>query len=368
MSKYKRRQLWFYIRRALLILCGWTVIYFLIFFFEYFTLQSYNALTSAFDLYYELSVRLIIALTSGLVGGFFTINLMEYWLRRYAFWKALLLITITFILAAILISGLAAYYYFVQHDIDGPDSLAIKDQVLEFLSKWRFIKELIIWLSIVLGTLVVLLVNDKYGPGVFMDYILGRYFMPKTERRIFMFADIKDATTIAERLGEEKYFNFLKHFFNDIAPAIIQTRGEVYQYVGDEVVLTWKMKHGLKNANALRCFYEMKRLLATKKNRYIELFDAFPKFKVGFHYGSVTVGELGKIKRDIAFSGDVLNTAARIQSKCNEKEVDNLASATFANLLVHLPEGVEKLAMGEEPLKGKSGTVALVTFISTPDA
>ena len=45
---------------------------------------------------------------------------------------------------------------------------------------------------------VLLLVNDKYGPGVFRDFLLGRYFQPKREERIFMFLDIKSSTTIAE--------------------------------------------------------------------------------------------------------------------------------------------------------------------------
>ena len=243
-KRYSKRQLWFYINRALWILCSWVLIYMLFFFFEYFTLKSYGALTSNYDFYYERSFRLIIAVSSGLIGGFFTINLMDYWLRKYAFWKALVLIVITFLLVAIVVSGLAAYYYFDQNYIETPDRVERQNRALQFLTQWRFLKELIIWLFIVIGTLVVLMVNDKYGPGVFKDYLLGRYFQPKTERRIFMFADIKSATSIAETIGEQQYFNFLKQFFNDIAPAIIQTKGEVYQYVGDEVVLTWKMKHG----------------------------------------------------------------------------------------------------------------------------
>lgn len=107
-------------------------------------------------------------------------------------------------------------------------------------------------------TLIILMVNDKYGPGVFKDFLLGRYFHPKKEERIFMFIDIRSATTIAEGIGEEKYFNFLKDFFRDITPAIIYTRGEIYQYVGDEMVVSWKLKNGLYKVNVLRCYFEMK--------------------------------------------------------------------------------------------------------------
>jgi len=360
--KTRGRQFEYYLQRALWILISWVLIYISIFLFEYMTLKSYNALTSEYDLWFQFTRRLIIAVTSGLIGGLLTINLMDYWLRKYAFWKALLLISITYIITAIGISTLGGYYYIQQYEEGNLNIVGIKEQAIMLLGDWQFLKELIIWFFIVIGTLIVQMVNDKYGPGVFKDYLLGHYFMPKGERRIFMFADIKNATGIAEVLGEQRYFNFLKHFFNDIAPAIMQTRGEVYQYVGDEVVVTWKMKNGLKKSNALHCFYLMKAILERKRTAYIQKFDVFPEFKVGFHYGSVTVGELGKIKRDIAFSGDVLNTTARIQSICNAKGVDNLASKSFANLLVKLPEGVTKRELGAELLKGKAGTIELVTF------
>ena len=87
-----------------------------------------------------------------------------------------------------------------------------------------------------------------------------------------------------------------------------------------------------------------------------------PVFKVGLHYGSVMVGELGKIKRDIAFSGDVLNTTARIQAKCNENGVDILTSSAFADIVYQLPEGLEKIAIGSVQLRGKSEAIGLVTY------
>ncbi len=207
------------------------------------------------------------------------------------------------------------------------------------------------------------MVNDKYGPGVFPDYLIGRYFRPKHERRIFMFADIKNATGIAESLGEEKYFNFLKDFFRHIAPAIVQTRGEVYQYVGDEVVVSWKMKWGLKHGNAIQCFYSMKKIIKYKAPKYLKKYGVVPEFKVGLHYGTVMVGEIGQIKRDIAFSGDVLNTTSRIQAMCNELDVEILASKQFADIAYRLPKGVTKKELGKEKLRGKTEEIEMVTYV-----
>ncbi|WP_405201687.1 adenylate/guanylate cyclase domain-containing protein [Dokdonia sp. LLG6352-1] len=352
----------FYVRRALWILLAWTLISNIIFLYDYATLVSANALTSNFDLEVSFKANLLVSIVAGLFGGIFTVNIMELWLRKYAFWKALIFITILYVVIAMVVGTIGAYYFYSDSLGLAVGSQELLDRVLQFYTEHIFIKNFVIWLFIVLLTLIVLMINDKYGPGVFPDYLMGRYFLPKNETRIFMFADIRDATRIAEKLGEQEYFNFLKDFFNDIAPAIMQTKGEVYQYVGDEVVITWKMKNGVKNANALRCYYRMKNIIYKKSVRYYKRYNALPDFKVGFHYGQVMVGELGKIKRDIAFSGDVLNTTARIQGMCNDKGVDILASKAFADLLKKLPKNTRVVKVGDELLKGKSEQVSLVTF------
>ena len=357
-----KNEIFFYVRRALWILLAWTLISNLIFLYDYLTLVSASALTSDFDFEVSFKANLLVSIMAGLIGGIFTVNIMELWLRRYAFWKALILITLLYIIIAFIVGTIGAYYYYADYLGLHFTSQALFDQVLAFYGEYIFLKNFVVWLFIVILTLIVLMINDKYGPGVFPDYLMGRYFLPKNETRIFMFADIRDATRIAEKLGEKEYFNFLKDFFNDIAPAIMQTKGEVYQYVGDEVVITWKMKNGIKNGNAIRCFYRMKNIIYKKSIKYYKRYSALPDFKVGFHYGQVMVGELGKIKRDIAFSGDVLNTTARIQSLCNEKEVDILASKAFANLFKKLPRNTHMISMGSELLKGKKDEIELVSF------
>ncbi len=361
-KKYTQRQLWFYTRRALWILFAWVLVSNVLFFYEYFTLQSYNALTSEYDFTQAFTANLIVGVSAGIIGGIVTINLMEYWVRKHAFWKALVYITIAYTVTAIIISSLGALYYYSIELNKIFYAAEVIQEVKTFFTEWIFVKNFVVWLFIVIFTLIIFMVNDKFGPGVFPDYLMGRYFMPKNERRIFMFADIKNATGIAEVLGEEKYFNLLKDFFRDIAPAIVLTRGEVYQYVGDEIVVSWKMKQGLKQANAIQCFYSMKKIINYKSDNYLKKYNLVPEFKVGFHHGDVMVGELGQIKREIVFSGDVLNTASRIQSLCNVLEVEILASKEFADLNIKLPKNVVKENLGEEKLRGKAQEMELVTF------
>ena len=352
----------FYFKRAVLIIISWMLLSNIIFFYDYTILKSVNGFDSNFDFEVSYKTFLIVSFIASIIGGVFAVNMMEFWLRKYAFWKAVILIIVLYTVMAFLVGTLGAIYYFTDYLGLAIDSEALKAKISAFYLEGIFIKGYFTWLLIILITLVTLMINDKYGPGVFVDYLMGRYFLPKKETRIFMFADIRDATRIAESIGEKEYFNFLKDFFNDITPAIMQTKGEVYQYVGDEVVITWKMKNGLKKSNALHCYYKMKDIIKSKETIYTKRYGEVPGFKVGFHYGQVMVGELGKIKRDIAFSGDVLNTTARIQSICNQRGVDILASKAFSDILTKLPKGVHRIEQESASLKGKAEKVAVVSF------
>ena len=163
------------------------------------------------------------------------------------------------------------------------------------------------------------------------------------------------------KIGEERYFHFLKDVFRHASQDLLNAKGEIYQYVGDEIAVSWKMKEGTENANCLRCFFDVVTDLRRRSPYYIGTFGVIPEFKAGFHYGPVMVGEMGIVKRDIAFSGDVLNTASSIQDKCNELGVDVLLSKHLLNKL-NLPSNIFKTKeIGNLMLRGKQQEVDLCT-------
>lgn len=356
-----KNRLAFYIRRAIYIFTAWVLFAVGVFMYDYITLISNRALTTEYDFTSSFTAYLIVAVCAGIIGGTLTVNLMEYWLRKYRFWVALLLIIVIYTLVAVGVGTLGMLY------IKGPEEglPMFRQEAFANLSNFYqdpiFLKNYVIWLVLLLFTLIFLLVNDKFGPGVFVDYLKGKYFQPKKEERIFMFSDIKGATTLAETLGEADYFNFLKDFFKTISPAITEYKGEIYQYVGDEIVISWKVKES-QNINALHCYYRMNELIQHHALHFQKKYGNLPHFKSGIHIGIAVVGEIGVIKRDIAFSGDVLNTAARIQAKCNELGVAILASEDYRKSIPEVPNEIELVSMGKHPLKGKAAEVELVSF------
>ena len=72
----------------------------------------------------------------------------------------------------------------------------------------------------------------------------------------------------------------------------------------------------------------------------------------------VTAGEIGSLKKEIIFTGDVLNTAARIQGLCNHFNADLLVSEDL-NKIFRLPENYVLQSVGENLLKGRSKTMEI---------
>jgi adenylate cyclase len=205
-------------------------------------------------------------------------------------------------------------------------------------------------------------VSENIGQGVLHNFFVGKYHKPKEEERIFMFLDMKSSTTIAEQIGHVRYFEMLRVYFSDLSDSIIKYSGEIYQYVGDEVVLSWKLKKGLSNNNCIRCFFAMKEEMKNQIEHYHEQFGLLPEFKAGLHLGKVTTGEIGVIKKDIIFTGDVLNTTARIQGLCNAYEVEILVSDPLMRRLTTEPKFLIK-SLGESVLRGRDEKIKLYTIL-----
>lgn len=177
-----------------------------------------------------------------------------------------------------------------------------------------------------------------------------------------MFVDMKNSTTLAERLGHLKFSALVRDFMSDLTRPVLETRGEVSHYIGDEAVLTWQMRRGLTQSNVIRCFYLMESQIAKRADYYRAAYGLVPEFKAGAHCGMVVTTEVGEIKSEIVFHGDVLNTAARIPSLCNEFGHTFLISEDLA-ALVSPPPGSAFLPLGRHLLKGKVRELGILAVV-----
>lgn len=259
------------------------------------------------------------------------------------------LVTIAYPIAAHLESGYGVF------------SKEIWVRFIEFIKSTTFLSTALQLGVSLVATLFYVEVSDSLGPNVFIDFVTGKYHKPNQENRIFMFVDMKSSTTIAEQLGHNSYFYFLKDYFRILSDVLIEYAAEIYQYVGDEIIVTWKLKNGIDNNSCINCFFEMKKAITKNETLFLKKYNVMPDFKAGLHYGEVTTGEIGHVKRNIIFTGDVLNASARIQSLCNHYNSDILISDDLIQVL-DLKDSYSITSMGITQLRGKSEDMELFTI------
>lgn len=199
-------------------------------------------------------------------------------------------------------------------------------------------------------------VNLMLGEGNLTKLLTAKLYIPHEEERVFMFLDLQSSTSIAEKLGHIRYSQLIQDCFYDLG-VVDGYEAEIYQYVGDEAVLTWELQKGLNQNQCLKSYYAFIETLERKKEYYLKKYDTIPSFKAALNCGRVTATEVGRYKKEIAYHGDTLNTAARILAKCNEFNEMILISDNLRKLVI--TTDFQFKPMGNVPLRGKKETVEI---------
>jgi len=236
-------------------------------------------------------------------------------------------------------------------------------ELKEYLLSSRFLMNFIYWGGACIAALFVLQVSEKFGQGILKNFLLGKYHKPKEEERIFLFMDLKSSTTHAERLGHIKYSQLIQDCYYELTDVVLKYHAVIYQYVGDEVVLTWKVKKEFEYKNCIQFLFEIDKILLSRSDYYIDKYGFVPEFKAGIDIGFATVVEVGQIKKELAYHGDVLNTASRIQSKCNDYNARLLIShKLYKNLDSQIKSSFE--LVDDLVLKGKNQAIKIYRYKS----
>src|SRR5246127_116111 len=223
----------------------------------------------------------------------------------------------------------------------------------------------VFWISIIYSVVFLTLANlvlgvaNIIGPRAFLNFVTGRYHSPVEEDRFVLFVDIAGSTGLAERLGGIAIHRLLDRTFRLLTLAVVDYHGEVLNYVGDEVIVTWPERSGAVDCRPLRCFMAMRDELSFASNQLEREFGAVPRIRGSLHFGAVIVGEIGDIKRAIVFNGDVMNTAARLEELSRGVEGGFLASrAAMEQFRSTLPVKVRNL--GRLQIRGRTDRIDVV--------
>jgi adenylate cyclase len=302
------------------------------------------------------------AFVGSLVAGSFMVFYLNVKFRDKPYGYSILTICLLYVTTMSLIQLVMGFFWVPASTGIHVSDPTFKTAYVKYLFDPYHFKDVLVWSIVTALTQFMLLMNIKFGHGILWDIIWGKYHLPKEETRIFMFADLNDSTTIAEKLGNERYHELLQDFFADITNPIVNNNGEIYQYIGDQVVVAWRYEEGTSSNKCLRCFFDMKERIEKNREHYLHKFQLVPEFKAGIHFGKVIAGEIGIIKRDITYSGDVLNTTSRIENKCKEFNVDVIASDDLLSQLSFSDQFISK-RLGNIKLRGKEKEVGLSTLL-----
>jgi len=171
-----------------------------------------------------------------------------------------------------------------------------------------------------------------------------------------LFADIRDFTTLSEKMKPEKVVEILNHYFTHFTEIIFDHGGTLDKFLGDGVMAVFgaPVSKGNDAENSVRAAQAIQRLVA-ELNRDATARE-WPEIRVGIgvNTGIVTAGNIGSPKRiDYTVIGDTVNTASRLMSSaCSGKII--ISQHTAAELA---PERFPLRALEPLRLKGKTKPV-----------
>ncbi len=346
------------------IIIAWQAASFLISLYDYFLMHStaVAAIAPQYTFPADLLVNVVGSAAGALIAGSFFVFYLNVKFIDKPYGYSILANCIAYVCIILLIQLLAGFSWVPHATGLHPGDPGFAKAYWNYLIDPYRMKDFLVWSVIVAITQFVLLMNTKFGHGILWHIIRGKYHLPKEETRIFMFADLNSSTTITEQLGDQRYHELLRDFFADITNPVIDNKGEVYQYVGDEIVIVWKYENGIAGNSCVQCFFDMKQQIKKRGDYYRSKYGLVPGFKAGIHFGKVIIGEIGVIKRDIAFSGDVLNTTSRIEGKCRDFNVETIASDDLISALSFGDRFISR-QLGHIRLRGKEKEMGLSTLM-----
>jgi adenylate cyclase len=151
---------------------------------------------------------------------------------------------------------------------------------------------------------------------------------------------------------------FLDRMIHAATEPIVEAGGEIYRYVGDEIIVTWPVRRGDADPRSLACPFAIEEAIARERESWQREYGIVPAFRAALHAGPLVVSELGDVKREIVLLGDVMNTASRILDICRDIGRDVLVSAD-ALAAAALPPQLRMDGIGRPELRGKASGIEL---------
>jgi adenylate cyclase len=151
------------------------------------------------------------------------------------------------------------------------------------------------------------------------------------ERRecTMFFSDVRDFTTISERLPPEELVELMNDYLSPMTEIILRNRGVLDKYIGDAIVAFWGAPIDAPNQADVAALAALQMIEKLGELRKSFPSKNFPPIDIGcgLNTGIVSVGNMGSTER-FAYTvmGDAVNLCARLESITKEYGVRCIVS------------------------------------------
>ncbi|MBI2319290.1 MAG: adenylate/guanylate cyclase domain-containing protein [Betaproteobacteria bacterium] len=149
-----------------------------------------------------------------------------------------------------------------------------------------------------------------------------------------LFSDIRNFTTLSEKLGAHEVVRMLNAFFSRAGEPILNQGGMVNKYIGDAVMAVFgsPVYYPDHARRALAAAVDLVKVAQEFRQWMKQTFPerGLPEFTIGIglHTGRCVVGNIGSVKRtEFTAIGDTVNTASRLEGITKELGCVLVASA-----------------------------------------
>ena len=196
-----------------------------------------------------------------------------------------------------------------------------------------------------------------------VDALLAKGAHPEVdgERRevTILFSDIRNFTTLSERLRPEQVVVLLNEYFEQMIEVVFRNQGTLDKFIGDGLMVLFgaPLEDADHVAHAVTTALEMQAELAILRDRWRG--EGWPEVEigVGISTGAAIVGNIGSSRRlEYTAIGDTVNLAARIESATKEMGRSILISGPAQAAVA---DRFDTEPLGEIRVKGRDAPVAV---------
>lgn len=174
-----------------------------------------------------------------------------------------------------------------------------------------------------------------------------------------MFCDIRDFTTISERMEASALTSLLNDFLTPMSEAVMYNEGTIDKYIGDSIMAFWgaPLDQEDRADRAVRTAQRIAQKLHIDNARRARKGLKPIRIRIGIHKGPALVGNIGAPGRvNYTLVGDTVNVAQRLEQFGREVD-DGVSDAVIVisgELASALPPGAALIDHGDQLFHGRS--------------